>query len=75
MEEFHFSEIIVLECATLLDKELLHRYFPTFLIVIVGHYSIVLKFHRSLGKNGKNILKGKYQKEGIKYEGGGGRGR
>ena len=37
---------------------------------IVGHYTIVLKFHRSLGKNGKNVLKGEYQKEGIKYEGG-----
>ena len=29
------SEITVLECATLLDNELIHRYFPTFLIVIV----------------------------------------
>ena len=37
---------------------------------IVGPYTIVLKFYRSLGKNGKNILKGEYQKEGIKYEGG-----
>ena len=35
---------------------------------IVGHYTIVLKFHRSLGKNGKNILNGKYQQEGIKNE-------
>ena len=32
---------------------------------------MVLKFHRSLGKNGKNVLKGEYQKEGIKYEEGG----
>ena len=38
----------------------------------MGHYTIVLKFHRSLGKNGKNVLKGEYQKEGIKYERGGG---
>ena len=37
---------------------------------IVGDYTIVLKFHRSLGKNGKNVLKGEHQKEGIKYEGG-----
>ena len=37
---------------------------------IVGHYNIVIKFHRSLRKNSKNILKGEYQKEGIKYEGG-----
>ena len=37
---------------------------------IVGHYTIVLKFYRSHGKNGKNILKGEYQKEGIKYVGG-----
>ena len=37
---------------------------------IVGHYKIVLTFHRSLGKNGKNILKGEYPKKGIKYEGG-----
>ena len=37
---------------------------------IVGPYTIVLKFYRSLGKNDKNILKGEYQKEGIKYEGG-----
>ena len=38
---------------------------------IVGHYTIVgvLRFHKLLGKNGKNTLKGKYQKEGIKYEG------
>ena len=71
VEEFLFSEITVLECATLLDNELIHRYFPTFLIVIVewykgivGHYAIVLKFYRSLGKNGKNTLKGEYQKEG-----------
>ena len=35
---------------------------------IVGHYTIVLKFHRSLGKNGKDVLKGEYQREGIKYE-------
>ena len=76
-EEFLFSEITVLERATLLDNELLHRHFPTFLIVIVewyegivGPYTIVLKFYRSLGKNCKNILKGEYQKEGIKYEGG-----
>ena len=39
---------------------------------IVGHYTIVLRFHRSLWKNGKNILKGEYQKEGEKYGGGGG---
>ena len=37
---------------------------------IVGHYTIVLKFHRSLGKNGKDVLKGEYQREGIKCEGG-----
>ena len=37
---------------------------------MVGHYDIVLKFYISLGKNGKNTLKGEYQKEGIKYEGG-----
>ena len=37
---------------------------------IVVYYTIVLKFHRSLGKNGKDVLKGKYQREGIKYEGG-----
>ena len=37
---------------------------------IVGHYTIVLKFHRSFGKNGKNVLKGENQKVGIKYEGG-----
>ena len=36
----------------------------------MGHYTIVLKFHRSLGKNGKDVLKGEYQREGIKYEGG-----
>ena len=38
---------------------------------IVGHYTIVLKFDRSLGKNDKDVLKGEYQREGIKYEGGG----
>ena len=79
VEEFLFSEITNLERATLLDNELLHRYFPNVLNCncimihykgIVGHYTIALKFHRSLGKNGKNILKGEYQKEGIKYEGG-----
>ena len=32
MEEFFFSEITVLECVTLLDNEIIHRYFPTFLI-------------------------------------------
>ena len=37
---------------------------------IVRHYTIVLKFHRSLGKNGKNILKEEYRKKGIKYKGG-----
>ena len=37
---------------------------------IVVYYTIVLKFHRSLGKNGKDVLKGEYQKERIKYEGG-----
>ena len=37
---------------------------------IVVYYTIVLKFHRSLGKNGKDVLKGEYQREGIKYEGG-----
>ena len=36
---------------------------------IVGNYTIVLKFHKSHGKNGKNVLKGEYQKERIKYEG------
>ena len=36
---------------------------------IVGHYTIVLKFHRPIEKNGKNVLKGEYQKEGIEYEG------
>ena len=38
----------------------------------VSHYTIVgvLRFHRWLGKNGENILKGGYQKEGIKYKGG-----
>ena len=41
---------------------------------IVVYYTIVLKFHRSLGKNGKDVLKGEYQREGIKYEGGGGGG-
>ena len=35
---------------------------------IVGHYTIVVKFHRSLGKNGKDVLKGEYQREGIRYE-------
>ena len=75
MEEFLFSEITVLERVTLLGNELLHSHFRTFLIVewckgIVGHYTIVLKFHRSLGKNGKDVLKGEYQREGIKYEGG-----
>ena len=63
VEEFLFSEITVLERATLLDNEVLHRHFPTFLIVqwykgIVGHYTIVLKIHRSFGKNGKNIKRG-----------------
>ena len=68
LEEFLFNEITVLGHATLLDNELLHKYLPTFLIVIVkwykgvvGHYAIVLKFYRSLGKNGKNTLKGEYQ--------------
>ena len=37
---------------------------------IVVYYTIVLKVHRSLGKNGKDVLKGEYQREGIKYEGG-----
>ena len=55
MEEFLFTEIAVLEHATLLDNELLRRHFPTF----TDH----------LGRMAK-ILKGKYQKEGIKYEGG-----
>ena len=36
VEEFLFSEITVLECTTLLDNELIHRYFPSFLIVIVN---------------------------------------
>ena len=42
----------------------------------MGHYTTVLTFYRSLGKNDKNILKGEYQKDGIKYEdqGGGGGG-
>ena len=64
MEEFLFSEITVLERATSLKNELLHRHLPTFLIVIVesykgvvGHYAIVLKFYRSLEKNGKNTFK------------------
>ena len=35
---------------------------------IVGHHTIVLKFYKSLGKNGKNVLKGEYQREGIQYE-------
>ena len=39
---------------------------------IVGHYTSVFIFHRLLYKNGKNILKEEYQKEGTKYEGGGG---
>ena len=40
----------------------------------MGHYTTVLTFYRSLGKNDKNILKGEYQKDGIKYEDGWGRG-
>ena len=42
----------------------------------MGHYTIILTFYRSLGKNDKNILKGEYQKDEIKYEdrGGGGGG-
>ena len=40
----------------------------------MGHYITVLRFYRSLRKNDKNILKGEYQKDGIKYEDGGGGG-
>ena len=36
----------------------------------MGHYTMVLKFDRSVGKNGKNTLTGEFQKEGIRYEGG-----
>ena len=77
VEEFLFSKITVLELATLPDNELLHRHSPAFLIAIIEwykgiarHFTIVLKFHRSLEKSGKNILKGEYQNERIKYEGG-----
>ena len=78
MEEMLFSQITVLEWVTLPDNELLHRHFLTFLIAIVewykdlvSHYTIFLKFQGWHGKNGKNIIKGRYQKEGIKYERGG----
>ena len=40
----------------------------------MGHYTIILTFYRSLGKNAKNILKGEYQKDEIKYEDRGGEG-
>ena len=59
MEEFLFREITVLERANLLDNELLHRNFRTFFIVIVdSQITLLIVIHRSLGKNGKNILKG-----------------
>ena len=41
---------------------------------IVVHYNIVLRYHRLLWKNSKNVLKGECRKEGAKYEGGGGDG-
>ena len=38
VKEFLFTEITVLECATLPNNELLHRHFPTFLNTIVDWY-------------------------------------
>ena len=38
----------------------------------LNHYTTVLRFHKSHGKKGKNILKWEYLKEGIIYEGRGG---
>ena len=82
VEEYLYSKIAVLDPVTLPNNELLHRYFPTFLIAVVewyflmvywSHYTIVSRFHRSLEKN-NNILKGEYQKRGNKiWRGGGGR--
>ena len=71
VEEFHFSEIIVLYPATLPDNELFHSHFFKVLITIVESYSDpFLRFQKLPGRNGKNILRGEYQKEAIKYEGG-----
>ena len=38
VKEFLFTEITVLECATLPNNELLHRHFPMFLNTIVDWY-------------------------------------
>ena len=75
MEEFYFSEIIVLYPATLPNNELFHgHFFKVFnhscRMVYYNGTVTVLGFQKLSGRNGKNILRGEYQKEEVKYEGG-----
>ena len=53
VEEFHFSEIIVLYPATLPDNELFHSHF----FKVFNHNCRIVQ----------NILRGEYQKQAIKY--------
>ena len=71
VEEFYYSEIIVLTSATSLpNNEPFHSLFSKFLITIVECYiDPALRFQELFGRNGKNMLRGEYQKEGIKYKG------
>ena len=74
MKKFYFSEISPTYCRFTKQRTVSQPFFKVFdhscRMVYYNGKATVLSFQKLSEKNGKNLVRAEYQKEGIRYEGG-----